>query len=64
MSITLLPHSTNAAIATSVEARQKFCYLVVLNKNFLTLLASDFPLQIVQVLRLIGINISSPDYLI
>ncbi|RRS07422.1 hypothetical protein EAG18_16855 [Pseudoalteromonas sp. J010] len=30
--------------------RQKFCYLVVLNKKFLTLLASDLLLQIEQVL--------------
>ncbi|NLR16235.1 hypothetical protein F9Y84_16425 [Pseudoalteromonas peptidolytica] len=35
--------------------RQKFCYLVVLNKKFLTLLASDLLLQIEQVLSQIGI---------
>ncbi|MBE0345145.1 hypothetical protein PPEP_a3503 [Pseudoalteromonas peptidolytica F12-50-A1] len=36
--------------------RQKFCYLVVLNKKFLTLLASDLLLQIEQVLSQIGIS--------
>ncbi|MBD0784112.1 hypothetical protein FX995_20785 [Pseudoalteromonas flavipulchra] len=36
--------------------RIKFCYLVVLNKKFLTQLASDLLLQIEQVLRLIGIT--------
>ncbi|MBE0346996.1 hypothetical protein PPEP_a3975 [Pseudoalteromonas peptidolytica F12-50-A1] len=35
--------------------RQKFCYLVVLNEKFLTLLASDLLLQIEQVLSQIGI---------
>ncbi|MBE0347636.1 hypothetical protein PPEP_a2136 [Pseudoalteromonas peptidolytica F12-50-A1] len=35
--------------------RQKFCYLVVLNEKFLTLLASDLFLQIEQVLSQIGI---------
>ncbi|RXF05944.1 hypothetical protein D9603_02800 [Pseudoalteromonas sp. PS5] len=37
--------------------RKKFCYLVVLNKKFLTLLASDLLLQIEQVLSQIGIRI-------
>ncbi|MBE0348605.1 hypothetical protein PPEP_b0393 [Pseudoalteromonas peptidolytica F12-50-A1] len=36
--------------------RKKFCYLVVLNKKFLTLLASDLLLQIEQVLSQIGIS--------
>ncbi|NSY32745.1 hypothetical protein DS891_03895 [Pseudoalteromonas sp. JC28] len=36
--------------------RLKFCYLVILNKKFLTRLASDLLLQIEQVLRLIGIT--------
>ncbi|NLR14112.1 hypothetical protein EAG18_16290 [Pseudoalteromonas sp. J010] len=36
--------------------RQKFCYLVVLNEKFLTLLASDLLLQIEQVLSQIGIT--------
>ncbi|RXF06608.1 hypothetical protein D9603_01520 [Pseudoalteromonas sp. PS5] len=36
--------------------RQKFCYLVVLNKKFLTPLASGLLLQIEQVLSLIGIK--------
>ncbi|MBE0345839.1 hypothetical protein PPEP_a0808 [Pseudoalteromonas peptidolytica F12-50-A1] len=35
--------------------RQKFCYLFVLNKKFLTLLASGLLLQIEQVLSQIGI---------
>ena len=36
-------------------ARQKFCYLVVLNKKFLTQLASDLIPQIEQVLSQNGI---------
>ncbi|RRS07565.1 hypothetical protein EAG18_16730 [Pseudoalteromonas sp. J010] len=36
--------------------RQKFCYLVVLNKKFLMLLASDLLLLIEQVLSQIGIS--------
>ncbi|MBE0348909.1 hypothetical protein PPEP_b0770 [Pseudoalteromonas peptidolytica F12-50-A1] len=36
--------------------RQKFCYLVVLNKKFLTLFASDLLLQIEQVLSQVGIR--------
>ncbi|NLR15944.1 hypothetical protein EAG18_10195 [Pseudoalteromonas sp. J010] len=40
--------------------RQKFCYLVVLNKKFLTLLASDLLLQIEQVLSQIGIIPTRP----
>ncbi|MBE0347363.1 hypothetical protein PPEP_a1804 [Pseudoalteromonas peptidolytica F12-50-A1] len=36
--------------------RQKFCYLVVLNKKFLTLLASNLLLQIEQVLNQICIT--------
>ncbi|NLR15134.1 hypothetical protein F9Y84_10700 [Pseudoalteromonas peptidolytica] len=45
--------------------RQKFCYLVVLNEKFLTLLASDLLLQIEQVLSQIGItnpSLSSINY--
>ncbi|MBE0346699.1 hypothetical protein PPEP_a2801 [Pseudoalteromonas peptidolytica F12-50-A1] len=37
--------------------RQKFCYLVILNKKFLTQLASDLLLKIEQILSLIGISI-------
>ncbi len=37
-------------------ARQKFCYLVVLNDKFLTQLASDIIPQIEQVLSQIGIS--------
>ncbi|MBE0346103.1 hypothetical protein PPEP_a1128 [Pseudoalteromonas peptidolytica F12-50-A1] len=40
--------------------RQKFRYLVVLNKKFLTLLASDLLLQIEQVLSQIGIRTFLP----
>ena len=36
--------------------RQKFCYLVVLNKKFLTQLASDLLPQIEQVLMRVDIN--------
>ncbi len=36
--------------------RRKFCYLVVLNKKFLTLLASNLLPQIEQVLMRIGIS--------
>ncbi|MBE0345542.1 hypothetical protein PPEP_a0439 [Pseudoalteromonas peptidolytica F12-50-A1] len=36
--------------------RQKFCYLVVLNKKFLTRLALDLLLQIEQVLSQMGIT--------
>ncbi|TMP29527.1 hypothetical protein CWB99_07910 [Pseudoalteromonas rubra] len=39
-------------------ARQKFCYLVVLNEKFLTPLASYLLLQIEQVLSEIGITMS------
>ncbi|RRS08346.1 hypothetical protein EAG18_12850 [Pseudoalteromonas sp. J010] len=39
--------------------RQKFCYLVILNEKFLTLLASDLLLQIEQVLSQIGISCHS-----
>ncbi|RRS10681.1 hypothetical protein EAG18_01250 [Pseudoalteromonas sp. J010] len=38
--------------------RQKFCYLVVLNKKFLTRLASGLLPQIEQVIRQIGIGTS------
>ncbi|RRS09654.1 hypothetical protein EAG18_05810 [Pseudoalteromonas sp. J010] len=38
--------------------RKKIRYLVVLNKKFLTLLASDLLLQIEQVLSQIGISMS------
>ncbi|RXF05316.1 hypothetical protein D9603_03810 [Pseudoalteromonas sp. PS5] len=38
--------------------RQKIRYLVVLNKKFLMLLASDLLLQIEQVLSQIGISMS------
>ncbi|RRS10283.1 hypothetical protein EAG18_01630 [Pseudoalteromonas sp. J010] len=37
--------------------KAKFCYLVVLNEKFLTLLASDLLLQIEQVLSQIGIMV-------
>ncbi|MBE0348041.1 hypothetical protein PPEP_a3137 [Pseudoalteromonas peptidolytica F12-50-A1] len=40
----------------SITRQKKFCYLVVLNKKFLTPLASDLLLQIEQVLSLIGIK--------
>ncbi|AXQ96703.1 hypothetical protein D0N37_02155 [Pseudoalteromonas piscicida] len=39
-----------------MSATQKICYLVVLNKKFLTQLASGSLLQIKQVLRQIGIG--------
>ncbi|RXF05595.1 hypothetical protein D9603_03670 [Pseudoalteromonas sp. PS5] len=57
MSITPLPRPAIAKVPTFVWARQKFCYLVVLNNKFLTLLASDLLLQIEQVLSQIGITL-------
>ncbi|NUZ09630.1 hypothetical protein HUZ36_02430 [Pseudoalteromonas sp. McH1-7] len=38
-----------------VGSQESFCYLVALNKKFLTLLASDLLLLIEQVLSQIGI---------
>ncbi|RRS10000.1 hypothetical protein EAG18_03455 [Pseudoalteromonas sp. J010] len=54
MSITPLPRPVIAKVPTSTKVRLKICYLVVLNKKFLTLLASDLLLQIEQALSQIG----------
>ncbi|RRS06694.1 hypothetical protein EAG18_21030 [Pseudoalteromonas sp. J010] len=62
MSITPLPRPAHAEVPTSCRQGKKFCYLVVLNKKFLTLLASDLLLQIEQVLSQIDIRMLVAHY--